>query len=40
MPAAACHQRLVEQAGFMVDKNSQPQIVVFGGGHVLVEAAG
>jgi hypothetical protein len=40
MPGAVRYQRFVEQAGFVVDENSQPQIVVFGGGHVLVEAAG
>src|ERR1035437_5553454 len=38
-PAAARHQRLVEQAGFVVDENSQPQIVVLGGAYDLVEAS-
>ena len=39
MPAAARHQRLVEEADFMIDQNAQPQIVILGGGHRLVEAA-
>ena len=39
MPAAARHQRLVEQAGLMVDENAQPQVVVLGRRSSIVEAA-
>ena len=39
MTRAARHQRLVEQAGLVIDENAKPQIVILGGSEVLIEAA-